>query len=73
MYKIFLYLWVLFVFWTLADCFDINSMDVGGVYNNGCDLIFVLSTAPLTGYLVVSGFLWDKSTVPGAEKKNALH
>jgi hypothetical protein len=44
-------------------------MDLGDVFNKGCDLIFALSTAVLTGYLVLSGFQWDKSTVSSAEKK----
>jgi len=69
MYKIFLSLWFLFVVWRLADCLDIKYMGLGNVFNNGCDLIFALSTAALTGQLVVSGFLWDKHTVFSAEKK----
>jgi hypothetical protein len=54
--------------WTLADCLVIKYMGRGDVFNNGCDLIFALSTAALTGQLVVSGFLWDKRTVLGAKK-----
>ena len=69
MYKTFLSLWFLFVFWTLADCLDIKCTGLGDVLNNGCDFTFAVSIAALTGYLVVSGFLWHKPTVFGTEKK----
>jgi len=49
-------------------------MDLGDVFNKGCDLIYALSTAALTGHLVVSGFLWHKCTELGAAvKKKALY
>jgi len=74
MYEICLSLWLLFVFWTLADCPDIKYTDLGDVFNNGCDLMYALSTAVLTERLVVSGFLWHKPTALGAAvKKKALH
>jgi hypothetical protein len=44
-------------------------INFGDVFKNGCDFIFAVSPAALTGYLVVSGFLWDKPTVLGAGKK----
>jgi hypothetical protein len=52
MFKIFLSFWLLFVFWTLADCLDIKFMGLDDDFNNGRDLIFALSTAALTGQLV---------------------
>lgn len=74
MYKIFLSLCFLFVIWTLADCPDIKYMDLGDVFKNGCGLIYALSTAALTGHLVVSGSLCHRRTVLGtAVKLSALH
>jgi hypothetical protein len=70
-YKIFLCLLFPFVFWRLADCLGIKYFDLGDVFNNGCDLIFALSTAVLTESLLFRGFCGIK--VPcSAQRKIAF-
>jgi hypothetical protein len=47
-------------------------MDFGDFFKNGCYCLVALSTAALTGDLVVSGVIWDRTTVLGAANKKLL-